>query len=57
MADIEMQDTAPHAAGAAESAPVATPSVTPAVTPIAGRLQPIRVEGKFFFAGSARISC
>jgi len=47
MADIEMQDTAPHADGAAESAPV--------VAPIAGRLQPIRVEGKFFFAGEQKV--
>ena len=46
MADIEVQDTAPLAARAVQSAPVSVPS--------AGRLQPIRVEGKFFFAGDAK---
>jgi GT2 family glycosyltransferase len=43
MADIEMQDTAAPRAGADHSA-------LPA-----GRLPPIRVEGKFFFAGESKI--
>ena len=47
MADIEVQDTAPLAARAVQSAP--------AFVPGAGRLQPIRVEGKFFFAGDAKL--
>src|SRR5580658_1205484 len=44
MADIEVQDTARPEPGAVQSAP-----------PSAGRLPPVRVEGKFFFAGERKI--
>ena len=42
MADIEVQDTARPEAAAATSVPAA-------------RLQPLRVEGKFFFAGAEKV--
>src|ERR1700742_173311 len=46
MADIEVQDTARPEAAAATNVPASSGT---------GRLQPLRVEGKFFFAGDEKV--
>jgi glycosyltransferase involved in cell wall biosynthesis len=45
MAEIDVQDSAARPVEAANTAPV----------PLSGRLPPVRVEGKFFFAGTAKL--